>query len=408
MRSGSAGGVAGFGPFESVAAVMAAITTPTMTTTTGTELTRTPSLPARPATPGTPLDDGRRLQLWIALTASGLLVALVVLALLVPVPYLSLEPGSARPVADLVHVAGADSYPPEGSVAFTTVSQREATLAEALRGWIDDDIEVVPRKAVLGDQTADENRRYNAELMGSSKFAAITVALRRLGYTWDIQTSGSVVRRIEPDSPAAGALQLDDVIVAVDGEAVNRIGELRDLLQVGGPKAAHILAVERPAGSATRIDVPISTTELPEDPTRAVIGIAPEERIVDFDFPVDVTIDLDDVGGPSAGLAFTLAILDVLTPGELTGGHKVAVTGTIDIDGNVGPVGGGVQKAVAVRNAGYEAFLVPSDEYEMVQDKVGGDLQVIAVDTLAQALDALASLGGDVASLGPAEAPSAR
>ena len=137
----------------------------------------------------------------------------------------------------------------------------------------------------------------------------------------------------------------------------------------------------------------------PSDPQRAVIGIAPEDRIVGFDFPIKVTIDSGTVGGPSAGLAFTLAVLDVLTPGELTGGHRVAVTGTIALDGAVGPVGGGAQKAITVRDAGYEVFLVPLDELEEVRATVGDDLQVIAVDTLAAALDALDSLGGNAGSL---------
>ena len=127
-----------------------------------------------------------------------------------------------------------------------------------------------------------------------------------------------------------------------------------------------------------------------DDPERAIIGIRDlEERFVDFDFPIDVTIDSGNVGGPSAGLAFTLAVLDVLTPGELTGGHRVAVTGTMALDGTVGPVGGGAQKAITVRDGGYEAFLVPSDELEEVKAAVGDDLEVIAVDTLAEALEAL-------------------
>ena len=137
----------------------------------------------------------------------------------------------------------------------------------------------------------------------------------------------------------------------------------------------------------------------PDDPERAIIGIEPEDRIVGFDLPIDVTIDSGTVGGPSAGLAFTLAVLDVLTPGELTGGRRVAVTGTMAIDGTVGPVGGGAQKAIAVREADYEAFLVPSDEVDEVREAVGDDLEVIAVDTLAEALAALDSLGGNAGSL---------
>ena len=154
-------------------------------------------------------------------------------------------------------------------------------------------------------------------------------------------------------------------------------------------------------------DPELATVAADDDPERAIIGVALEDRITDFESSIDVDIDSGDVGGPSAGLAFTLAVLDVLTPGELTGGHRVAVTGTMDIDGNVGPVGGGAQKAIAVRNQGYEVFLVPSDELEEVQEAVGDDVRVIAVDTLDEALDALKSLGGnagDLLALGPATA----
>jgi PDZ domain-containing protein len=187
--------------------------------------------------------------------------------------------------------------------------------------------------------------------------------------------------------------------VAIDGDAVDAPDEVGALLQAGGPGATHSLTVERPAGSDERVEVSVATIAAPDDPQRAVIGIAPEDRIVGFDFPIDVTIDSGNVGGPSAGLAFTLAVLDVLTPGELTGGHRVAVTGTMSLDGTVGPVGGAAQKAVTVRDAGYEVFLVPSDELDEVNATVGDDLRVIAVDTLAEALEALGSLGGNAGSL---------
>jgi PDZ domain-containing protein len=373
-----------------------------------------PTVPAAAAASGAaPERRPHRLRIWIALVSVGGLVALVLVAALVRLPYLTLSPGSATPVGPIISVGG--GFPadhPEHSVAYTTVSQRDATLLDALRGWIDDDVEVLPREAIYGDQSGEQNRRYNAQLMDTSKLAAAVVAERRLGYQIDVPISGTVVRQIEPGSPAADVLRLDDVIVAVDGTPIEHIDQLRDLLQVGGPRAEHRLAVERPAGSSTRVEVPITTEAAEEDPSRAIIGIVPEERILPFDLskqlPIPLGIDSGRVGGPSAGLAFTLAILDVLTPGELTGGHRIAVTGTMDLDGNVGPVGGGTQKAVAVRNAGYEAFLVPSAEYKEVRAKVGRDLRVIAVDTLQEALDALASLGGDTAPLDaarPAQAP---
>ena len=369
-------------------------------------------LPLAPTEPEAPLDPlatgGRPRRRWIAfVVALVLLVAAVIGAALIPVPYVALRPGAVRSVSERVSVDGAPSYLPSESIAFTTVGVRRTSLLEAFVGWLDDEVDVRPEEVILGDRTQDENRRYNAELMDSSKLVATAVALDRLGEDVTITTTGAIVRGIAEDSPAAEALELDDVIVAVDGEPIDEIGEVGDLLQPGGPGASHTLTVERPAGSDTRVDVDVTTIAAPDDPSRAIIGIDPEDRISAFDFPIDVTIDSGAVGGPSAGLAFTLAVLDVLTPGELTGGHKVAVTGTMDLDGRVGPVGGGAQKGFAVRDAGYEVFLVPSDELEEVREAVGDEVEVIAVDTLDEALEALQSLGGDVGSLLTADAEAA-
>jgi PDZ domain-containing protein len=362
-------------------------------------------LPLAPSAPGAvpelaPTGARPRRRRWIAfVVAVVLLVAAITGAALLQVPYVALRPGSVRPVTERVQVEGAESFAPDQSIAYTTVSVGGTTMLEALAGWLDDDVDVLPEERVRGDRSEEENRRYNAELMDTSKLTAIAVALDRLGEDVEITTTGTIVRDIAEDAPAAGVLQVDDVIVAVDGNAVDLPGELRDLLQEGGPGAAHTLTVERPAGSGTTVEVDVTTVAAPDDPDRALIGIAPEDRITDFDFPIDVSIDSGDVGGPSAGLAFTLAILDVLTPGELTGGHRVAATGTMSLDGSVGPVGGGAQKGIAVRDAGYEVFLVPSEELEEVQEAVGDDVRVVAVDSLDEALEALDDLGGGVGSL---------
>lgn len=357
-------------------------------------------LPVAPAPLAGPSGGARRRRRWIApLVVLGLLGCSVLGAAVVPVPYVTLSPGSARPVTEQVLVEGAPSYPPRSSVAFTTVSLGSTTLLEALAGWLDDDVDVLPEEAVRGGRSEDESRRYNAELMDSSKQVAIAVALERLGHDVDVTTTGAIVRAILPDSPAADGLELDDVIVAVDGEPVDEPGEVGDLLQGGGPGARHVLTVERPAGSDERVEVEVPTIAAADDPSRALIGISAEDRITAFDFPVDVTIDSGRVGGPSAGLAFTLAVIDVLTPGELTGGNRVAVTGTMDLAGRVGPVGGGAQKGIAVRKAGYDVFLVPSDELDEVREAVGDRVQVIPVDTLDEALEALDSLGGNAGSV---------
>ena len=363
-------------------------------------------LPLATERPGARRDDvgpvGRRLR-WGLGTGIALLVSTVIGASLVQIPYLAYAPGSATPLGRQVTVRGATAYLPEHPVAFTTVRAGRATVLEALTGWLDDQVDVVPVQAANGDRSDAEARRYNAQLMDTSKLTAIAVALRRLGHTVTIRTTGSVVRQIAPDTPAAKDLRLDDVIVAVDGELLDEPDRLGMLLQPGGPGASHTLTIERPAGSSRRIEVELETVAAPADPTRAVVGIAElEDRFVDFDLPFDVDIDTGDVGGPSAGLAFTLAVLDALTPGELTGGHRIAVTGTIALDGTVGPVGGGAQKAFGVRDAGYEVFLVPPAELAEVTDAVGERVRVIAVASLDEALAAIDSVGGDVAPLRPA------
>lgn len=373
--------------------------------------TLSPMLLPAPSTPAVSPEVERARPMrrrWIvSLVAMGLLLSAILGAAIVQIPYVALRPGSVRPVTEQVLVEGAPSYAPEESIAYTTVSVGSTTMLEAFVGWLDDDVDVLSEKAVRGGRSEDENRRYNAQLMDTSKQTAIAVALDFLGEEVDIRTTGTVVRGIAEGSPAAAVLVLDDVIVAVDGEPVDVPDEIGDLLQPEGPGAAHTLTVERPAGSTTRIEVEVTTIAAADDASRAIIGIAPEERIVAFDFPIDVSIDSGTVGGPSAGLAFTLAVLDVLTAGELTGGHKVAVTGTMALDGAVGSVGGGAQKAITVRNAGYEAFLVPSDELDEVREAVGDDVEVIAVDSLAEALEALDSLGGNAGSLLAANAGAA-
>lgn len=379
-----------------------------MTTTTTPTATPPPAAPppaGAPPVPPPPRRPRHRRAIAFAV-ALGLLVCTTIGAAFLPVPYLTLRPGMVRPVTDQILVEGMESHPPEQSIAYTTVRVGRATLLEALAGWLDDDVDVVPEEVIRGDRDAEESRRYNAQLMDTSKLLATAVALEHLGYEVDIQTSGAVVRQIAADAPAAEVLQLDDVIVAVDGEPVDALDDVRRLLQVGGPGATHRLTVERPPGGDTTVEVEVATMPAPDEPERAIVGIVVEDRIVGADLPFDVVIDSGTVGGPSAGLAFALALIDVLTPGELTGGHRVAVTGTIAFDGTVGPVGGPAQKAVAVRNAGYEVFLVPHAEVDDVRAAVGDDLTVIGVGTLEEALDALASLGGDAGSLEGAAAGS--
>jgi len=321
--------------------------------------------------------------------AAGLFAAFTV-----RIGYFEFRPGSARPTAELVEV-GSDvsSYPPAGELAFTTVSLRQSTMASYLWAWFDDDVQVVEQQALLGDRSPQENRQLNLQLMDTSKQDAIRVALLALGYEVPVTIDGVVVVAVQEGAAAQGLLERGETVVAIDGEALDDIDDVSRIMAPKRPGDTVTLGVEPVDRDEVR-QVPVVLGASPEDPTKGLIGIQLEPRRPAYAFPVEVDIDSGDVGGPSAGLAFALAVLDVLTPGELTGGLDVAVTGTIDAEGNVGDVGGVRQKIAAAIEDGYDVFLVPSKEFDEAQERAGTAIEVIAVDTLRDALDALASLGG--------------
>jgi PDZ domain-containing protein len=331
-----------------------------------------------------------------------LVLAFIVGAATVPLPYYAYRPGSVRDTESLITVAGEKTFPSAGTISYTTVSLRQATLFGMLTGWLDNDVDVFPRDKVLGNRNAEENRTLNLQMMDTSKLVATQVALERLGHPVDVSITGETVVNVLPHLPADGVLKAGDTITAVNGERLDEPDDLTRLLAADSPGDDVSLTVEPGSGSRPR-DVELALGADPDEPDRAIIGIEVTGRDIDFDFPVDVSIDTGDVGGPSAGLAFTLAIIDGLTPGDLTGGARVAVTGTISSDGTVGRVGGTGQKAAAVRDKDYDVFLVPSADYEAAR-RHAGDVEVIAVDTLDDALAALGHLGGNVDDLPKAAA----
>jgi PDZ domain-containing protein len=359
-----------------------------------------PVLPAVPASTGEGPPRRRRTGRILLAIAVFLLTAFLVGAAFVPLPYYLFKPGSVRDTEPLIAVEGTEVFPSEGSIGYTTVSLRQATLLGLAQGWLDDDIDVIDRDRVLQGRDVDENREVNLQMMSDSKQVATQVALERLGYDIDV-TVGQVVIEVIADTPADGVLDAGDVITAIDGEAFDDAQDLSRLLDDERPGDTITATVQPPSGEAPR-DVGLALAAAPDDPDKGVMGVRVMNVVLDYDFPVDVQIDTGDVGGPSAGLAFTLALIDDLTPGDLTGGYDVAVTGTISDDGTVGPVGGTGQKAAAVREAGITLFLVPSADYQAAVDHAGDDLEVVAVDTIDEALAALGEWGGNVDELPPA------
>ena len=279
---------------------------------------------------------------------------------------------------------------------FTTVSVIRPTYLEALKGWLQGNVDVFPRRQFFGDQSDDERKAENVQSMDISKLVAAKVAFEHLGY--EVESDGVTVVPAGPDAPSAGILEAGDVVVAIDGEPVRSPEELSESVQAHAPGDTLEITVERTAADA---DAPPKRHDLKvelgrrEGTGEAVIGVYVAPR---YDFPIDVQIDSLDVGGPSAGLAWTLGVLDRLTPGSITGGERVAVTGEIGPDGQVLQVGGVGQKAVAARDEGATLFLVPRAEAARARP-YAGSMKVVGVDDLDDALRALDQIGGNALDL---------
>jgi PDZ domain-containing protein len=328
-------------------------------------------------------------------------VTLGVAAGFVELPYDTIAPGSAREVNDLVAVRGHEVFPPDGEVLFTTVSVRQrVNIYEALVGWLDPTIDVVPEEDVRGDLPPDEFRRLNIEAMADSKTAAEILALRQIGFT-DLGAGAEVVA-VEPGLPAAAVLRPKDVIVAVDGTAVSTSNEAVTAIRARQAGDVLKLRVVRDGGPPLDLRAELARAE----DGRALLGVRLGTKI---QLPFEITIDSGDIVGPSAGLAYALQLLDLLTPGELTGGAKVAATGALGSGGEVQPVGGVAQKAVAVERAGATLFLVPKDNEAEARSRIGGGLEVRGVATFDEALEVLGTIEGSnaLALARPAGRPAA-
>ncbi|MEQ8841995.1 MAG: S16 family serine protease [Acidimicrobiales bacterium] len=306
------------------------------------------------------------------------------------------KPGSANPTATRVSIAADGLDDPDGSILFTTVQlDTSISVFDWLSSEVDDDIDLRRRSDVLGDRTDVDNREINLEMMQVSKDNAVVAALEYLGIPVFDET-GLGIDTVRDDGPAQGVLVAGDVIVAVDGVPITGFASLQDVLATAAPGDVGVITVEKFDTLERRV-VELAWGEHPDRPGDAYIGVNIVPRQEELPLPFEVEIDSGSIGGPSAGLAFSLTILDLLTDGDLTGGLDVAVTGTIAIDGTVGPVGGSGQKAAAARDAGAAAFIVPLDMVPIAAPHAG-DMPVIGVSTLEEALGVLADLGGDPAS----------
>ena len=339
-------------------------------------------------------------------TSIGFILAVVVitLGLVIRIPYYVLSPGSSRPTESLISVEGASTYETNGEVDFLTVSLRQATPIEALAAWVNPDLDLTPEEDILGKQSPDQNRDLNLRLMADSKDAAQYQALKRLGYTIDSNGTGAVVASVVDGGPSSDLLVSGDVITRVNGQPISFSQELISIVSSSTPGSTLSMYVEQFDSSVANArparDVQVVLGARDNDASKGFLGVSTFTRDLSFKFPVQISIDSGRVGGPSAGLAFTLGILDVMTQGSLTGGLSVSATGTMALDGTVGRIGGMHQKVMASRRAGVDLMLVPSSEIDEAR-KYAGALRIEPVDSLDQALAVLTTVGGGNSVLPP-------
>jgi PDZ domain-containing protein len=325
----------------------------------------------------------------VRVAAAGLVLAAVVAALfLLPSDDYLLLPDEARAVGPLVQVEGEKPQRNGGGIYFVAVDVRKASLIESIFPGLHEGSTLVPQEQLL-PPGVDEKARRQGELraMARSQQVAAAVALRRLGYPVKVRNDGVLVDALVAGSPAVGKLRPNDVIVSVDGKPVRSRSDLLRFVGAHKPGEDVVVSVKR---GKERESVTIRTAADPDEPKRAVIGVFVEQAAA-IKLPLDVKIDLGNVGGPSAGLAFALDVMEELGR-DVDGGRKIAATGEIELDGTVAPVGGVKQKTIAVRRSGIDVFLVPAGDNATEARRHAGGMRIVPVKNFQQALRSLQTL----------------
>lgn len=300
-------------------------------------------------------------------------------------------PGPSKNALPLVSVGDAEAFRPDGELRLTTIAvQDDLDLRSWLRARTSEIIDAVPRETIYpAGADADEVAETNALMMADSQLMATIAGLTASGYT--LTGEGALVAGVQEDA-VTDDLEPGDVIVGVDGETVLDSRDVVDAVQASDPGATLEFAVEKD-GTPREVDIRLGRSD--DDPPMPYVGVL---LTTELELPVEVSIDAGDIGGPSAGLLFALSIVELLGPEDLTDGRIVAVTGTMDRDGRVGPVGGIRQKVSgATTPASGEdpagVFLVPRENLaEARRAPVDRDILLVPVDTLDEALDALGAL----------------
>jgi PDZ domain-containing protein len=331
-----------------------------------------------------------------------------------PTPY-ALTPASADTVNDRIVFGdlpdGVERFDTSNAFHFVTVTSPEQSVLSWLVGRNEPAIDFLTEEDKFGVRTPSQRREFNLQMMRTAEQEAQYVALTTLGFDVEITPGEVIVQDVlckTPDDdgecaewfPSDEQIDPADRILEADGVTLDSVDDLSAVLADKEPGDTVDLRIDRPGEGESDVTVELSAS--PDDPDRTIIGFIPFDTAA-ITLPFEVDIRTDDIGGPSAGLAFTLAMIDELSPGDLTGRQDVAVTGTISLDGSVGAIGGLTQKVSAVHQNGIRVFLVPASQAELddperlqrLNDAGRGEVEIIPVANLDEALAVLEELGGD-------------
>jgi PDZ domain-containing protein len=308
------------------------------------------------------------------------------------------QPVGSKPSADkhlLITIPAKTTYPTAGSLDLLTVSvvgnpEQLPSWLQVAQAWFDPSKTIVPVDLEFpAGQSVEQQDKVNTQEMVNSQQDAVAAALNDLGYRFPQRI---MVKQVLKNSPSDGVLEVGDQIVSVDGTTVKGVQSLRDAVAKNGTSKPAELGIIRKGAAST---VSVTPTKAGDD---VLLGIGTG---MEYSFPFSVNIQLNDVGGPSAGQMFALGIIDKLTPGKLNGGARVAGTGTIDNEGNIGPIGGIRQKMFGAKAAGASWFLAPASNCDEVTGHIPAGLKVFAVKKLTDSLKVLKTItsGGSTKGL---------
>ena len=284
-----------------------------------------------------------------------------------------------------IAIEGAESYDYEGNLYQLTVRRDEANYFTYIWAKVDNSVDLYSREVILPKGvTPQELSEISIQNMKTSENVAIAVALNFLDYEIETQGDGVLVVGIMDDSPVAGKLLKEDLIISINNEVIKSTTEFISLLrtyEIGDMVSIGLIRNDKEMSIETKL---IEHIDYENEPMVGFLASTPNQRFV---FPISVDIDTGNVGGPSAGLMMALNVYNSLTEYDITKGIKVAGTGTIEIDGSVGPVGGVKQKVIAAKNAGSTLILVPTANFDDVQSYIDEDTSIVSVDTFNEALN---------------------